>query len=30
MLTMLAAGMLAPVRDIAVGLNMLVEQGLEN
>ena len=30
MLTMLAAGMLAPVRDIAIGLNMLVEQGLEN
>lgn len=26
LLTMLAAGMLAPVRDIAVGLNMLVEQ----
>ncbi|HHT81946.1 MAG TPA: 50S ribosomal protein L10 [Acholeplasmataceae bacterium] len=30
MLTMLAAGMLAPVRDIAIGLNMLVEEGLQN
>ena len=27
LLTMLAAGLLAPVRDLAVGLNMLVEQG---
>ncbi|MGI6787500.1 MAG: 50S ribosomal protein L10 [Acholeplasmataceae bacterium] len=30
MLTMLAAGMLGPVRDLAVGLNMLVEQGQGN
>lgn len=27
MLTMLAAGLLAPVRDLAIGLNMMVEEG---